>query len=406
MNNYSTNKRHFEEQLIKSNKQPEYVYQNQDLELIQSYEDADFFGYEVTPKTQGTICRECGQWITKIKDTRISYPTIGLINDKPVLLKLRRKLYTCHDCQCSTIHRIDGLFSHAQKFQTVKKQIINEIVTKKQTYSQVARRYKMSVSTIIHCFDRAANPNPDLSTVTHISIDETRLIPKVGNYQFVVTNALNGAVLAILPTRLAHSVATFLHTKFPKVEVITQDFWDTYRRAALDLASSPLVVVDRFHFVRFVMWAYNRTRVEIQKQTKIRLMKTWKLQNKSRSKLSVVSKKYVDQIINQDKNLKHAYEAKEFFLHLSRTRDLDYFREGIKKWRAFVLRHQLHHFYSILTTLDNWEKEIENMVVSPFSNGGAERANRTMKQAKNQAFGYQNLTRTEKLMIMRTSPAH
>ncbi|MGL5295852.1 MAG: hypothetical protein ACRDAO_02740 [Culicoidibacterales bacterium] len=46
------------------------------------------------------------------------------------------------------------------------------------------------------------------------------------------------------------------------------------------------------------------------------------------------------------------------------------------------------------------------MVVSPFSNGGAERANRSMKQAKNQAFGFQNLARTEKLMIMRTSSAH
>ncbi|MGL5916583.1 MAG: transposase, partial [Culicoidibacterales bacterium] len=54
-----------------------------------------------------------------------------------------------------------------------------------------------------------------------------------------------------------------------------------------------------------------------------------------------------------------------------------------KKWRTFVEKHELHHFCSILTTLDNWQEEMENIVVSPFSNGGAERANRSMKQAEN-----------------------
>jgi transposase len=406
MKNYSTTKRYFEDKLIYSTKHPDYIYQNKDLTVISSHEDSLYFGYVVTPSHTGTCCRSCGQLIFNIKDTRISYPTIGIINDKPVVLKLIRKLYFCHDCNCSTIHQVDGLLSHAQTSIQLKDQIIKEVVNKKQTYSQAARRFKTSVSTVIRYFDRKEVRPVDFSSITHVSIDETKLIPNAGNYQFVVTNALNGSILAILPNRLAPLVSTFMHDHFPNLEVITQDFWDTYRSAGVNHKACPQIVVDRFHFVRFAMWAYNRTRVELQKQKQLRLMKTWKLQNKSRKKLSKKSKRKVDQIIKQDKQLYLAYKAKEFFLHLSRIRDLEAFREGIKKWRALVEKHQLHHFYSIFTTLDNWHKEIENMVISPYSNGGAERANRTMKQAKNQAFGYRNLTRTEKLMILRTSSTH
>lgn len=406
MKNYSTNKRYFEDRLIHSPKKAEYVYQNCELTVLSAYEDDTFFGYEVTPKSRGTICRECGQFITRIKDTRTSYPTIGIINEKPVVLKLTRKLYTCPDCHCHTIHQIDGLFRYAQKSEQLKVQIVKELISAKQTYTQTAQRFKTSISTIIRYFDRVDYQRENHAEITHISIDETKLIPKVGNYQFVVTNALTGSVLTILPNRFGQSVTAFLQREFPAVRVVTQDFWDTYRRAANEMQLQPQVVVDRFHFVRFAMWAYNRTRVAVQKKYMLRLMKTWKLQNKSRKSLSISAQRKVDTIVKQNRELLLAYKAKEFFLHLSRLRDLEQFRIGIKKWRAFVEKHRLHHFYSILTTLDNWQQEIENMVVSPFSNGGAERANRSMKQAKNQAFGFQNLARTEKLMIIRTSSAH
>lgn len=40
------------------------------------------------------------------------------------------------------------------------------------------------------------------------------------------------------------------------------------------------------------------------------------------------------------------------------------------------------------------------MIKGKYSNGSAERVNRDIKQAKNQAFGFSNLIRSKKLIIL------
>jgi transposase len=75
----------------------------------------------------------------------------------------------------------------------------------------------------------------------------------------------------------------------------------------------------------------------------------------------------------------------------------------IQKWLKYIKAHQLTEFYFIETTLINWHTVIINMYNSTYSNGSIERINRTIKQAKNIAFGFKNLARATDLIKLRTS---
>lgn len=401
MKNCNTNKRYFEAILTTSTQEASYIINDTELKLINSFEDDEYIGFEVFSNHRDAVCQSCGQIIYRIKDTRISYPTIGYINKKPVMLKLHRKLYYCIDCNRSTIDQIDGLESYAQKSSNFIRQIMDDIITENISYSNAARRYKISVSNVLYHFDRVTAPTINLSTIDKISIDEVKFIPQSGNYQCVIADADTGHVITILENRFGQNVQEYFQNHLSHIQMMTQDFWEPYKNAIKNFSHQVEIVVDRFHFVRFGMWAYNRTRVSIQKSQDLPLAKSWKLQNKSRHRLSKLSKRKVDAIINQNQHLKFAYKAKEYYLYISRLRNIEDFRFHLEKWRAYVWRHELNEFYFILKTLDNWSVEIENMVISPYTNGSAERINRTIKQAKNIAFGFKNLQRATKLIQLR-----
>jgi len=401
MTNYTTIKRIFETNISKSTTKPGYKLNKPYFEEIDSFETDKFIGFEVNHIATDVKCKHCNKTISHIKDNKISYCNYDSIGGKTVILKIHKKLYYCPECKRSTVATTEDIKAHAQKSNKIIDLIKNELVENKETYTKVAKRYNISVHNVILHFDKIQEPSPKIDEIRVVSIDELRFIKEKSTYQCIISNAETGEIIEILENRYKPTVLNYFKNNLSHVDIITQDFWDTYRTCANAVGAR--VCVDKFHFVRFGMWAYGRTRVEIQKDKKIRLMKTWRLQNKSRKDLNKQAKHKLDnEVLNKSKTLNLAYKAKEWYLHLTRLKDIELFREGINKWRKFVEKHELEEFYSIFTTLDNWWEEIENMMTLPYSNGKAERINRMIKQSKNAAFGFRNLKRASKLMKLRS----
>ena len=382
------------------NIKPDYILERNDLSTINSYESEDYVAFEAATNSESTLCRCCGSITSNIKDKRITYPIIGTINDKPVLLKLHKKIYHCYECNTNTSEKIKGIERYAHKANEFIKMLLKSI--NDNTYSAVARRYKISCTNVILHFDKYRHNMPaiDVSKVENIGIDEVRFIPSVGNYQCVIYDHDKGNIIDILENRYLLTVTERLY-QFNNLKSITQDFWDTYRRAAQKSCNNINIIADKFHLARFVTWAFNRTRVRIQKETNLKLGKKWKLQTKSRKNLSKLSKRKLDMILSQNEELNKAYQAKEFFFSILKSRNSEEYLMRIDEWITFIKRHQLDKFYPIMITLKNWNKEIINMFDSKLSNGAIERANRTIKQAKNNAYGFKNLSRATDLIKMR-----
>jgi transposase len=316
MNNNTTIKKNFEEIMQKKIiEKPNFLINDASLELICCFEDENFIGYECKSKLNRTWCKECGCKISKVKDHKIAYSTHSIINGKPVILKLHKKLFYCSSCKISTIEQPIATRAYSQKTDNFINLIINDL--KEQTsYSTVARRYKISVTNVIFQFDKFRNSREkqDYSKIKHIAVDEVRIIPQVGNYQFVILDHITGNIVDILQNRYGANVKAYIENNLPHIEVMSQDFWEPYKNAVKDLKQPVKIVADKFHLARFATWAFNRTRVALQKSTNLKLGKSWKLQTKSRHKLDSKSKFRVDKIVNQHPDLEVAYKAKNYFL--------------------------------------------------------------------------------------------
>ena len=379
---------------------PHYQLARNDLRTLNSYENDEYIAYEVITSSQEMTCPGCGHLTSSVKDKRTTYPTVGLINEKPVLLKLTKKIYHCHKCHINTIESVAGIEKYARKANEFIKLFIKAL--NDNTYSATGRRFKVSCTNIILHFDkyRRTLQEEDVSAIKNIGIDEVRFIPTAGNYQCVLFNHDTGKIIDILSDRYLPTVTARL-LQFANIEKITQDFWDTYRRAGKSVFKNVKIITDKFHLARFSTWSYNRTRVKIQKDKKLRLARSWKLQTKARKDLSKLAKRKLDALLSQDQELLHAYKAKEFFLSIIRLNDANEYKVKINKWIDYVKKHNLIEFYAIITTLNNWHEEIINMFDSKLSNGAIERVNRTIKQAKSNAYGFTNLDRSTDLIKMR-----
>lgn len=405
MNNNITNKKYFEDKLIHhSIYNTTFTLNHKSLNVIESFEDDNYIAFECVSKSKYVECNSCGCIISRVKDCKIIYPLYAMINNKPVILKLHKKLFYCTDCNSSTIDQPIDIKPYAQKSTSYVNMMMNDL-KEQNTYSIVARRYQVSVSNVIFQFDKYRKTRkPSIySDIECIAVDEVRFIPNAGKYQFVVMDHATGNVVDILDNRYGSTVRDYIHRNIPHVKVMSLDFWNPYRNAVKGLSQPVTIVSDKFHLARFASWGFNRTRVSIQKKTGLKLGKSWKLQSKSRHKLCLSRKRKVDSIVAKHKTLEAAYNAKNYFFAILRMQSSSEYEYHIQKWLKYIKTHQLTEFYFIETTLNNWNDEITNMYNTTYSNGSIERINRTIKQAKNIAFGFRNLPRSTDLIKLRTS---
>lgn len=116
--------------------------------------------------------------------------------------------------------------------------------------------------------------------MTKYSISYTKLkLPKVmsidefkGNtwgekYQYIMTDPVNKKIIDILPQRYKNElIEYFRKCERSQVTHFVSDMWFTYFDIAKNELKNAVFIVDKFHFVRQVIWALDATRKEEQKK--------------------------------------------------------------------------------------------------------------------------------------------
>ena len=405
MDNSNTVKSYFESTLLNHPVECTSVVPNiNNIKITASYEDVNYIGFDCVSTSEEGICKHCGQLLSKVKDRRTCYVTIGMFNLKPIVLRLTKKLYYCPDCSKSTIERLLDTTGNQQRTDSFLNSMI-DMLKENICYSVVARINKISVSNLIRHFDKKElrETQIDLSSIKNLSIDETRIIKnrKLGNYQCVLMDSDTKKIVSILKTREKRYIKEFIGNMFESVDTLTQDLWNPYRSVGKTLFPKCDVIADPFHVVRQFMWAFSRTRIEIAKESKQSTNKNWKILTKREQSLDAVGKEKLSKILSENHKLKIAHEAKEFALELFRSNTKDQYLSRLEYFEYFIQEHKLIEFEKALKSIKNWQEEIINMIYYPYSNGSMERANRIIKQSKNAAFGFSILARTKKLIQYR-----
>lgn len=356
--------------------------------------------YEVflsLPRKQHT-CPRCQQTTDKIKDYRQQQiKDINILNYQTIIVLLKRR-YICSHCGKCFAEENHLIAKYQRNTLRLEQSIINEC-NLLQSFSQIAKRFNLSVTTIIRKFNIISYSLPKLPEC--ISIDEFKGNADNEKFQCNLTNPITHKILDILPSRNTEKLykyfLQFSRKERLKVNLVVMDLSSLFRSVITNVFPNAEIVADKFHVIRLVVWAMEKVRKRIQKQfhkEKRRWCKRSKyLLTTPDYKLNADEKLELNRILISSEELSTAYALKEYFYKIFQARNKAAAINQLSNWLMLAGKSQLNEFKSCITTFTRWSNEIVNVIEKKVTNAFTEGIHNKIKVLKRISFGVRNFNR-------------
>lgn len=341
-------------------------------------------------------CPCCGNKTSKIHDYRNQNIKDISAFGKNVILVLRKRRYACPECGKHFAEPNTFL----PRYYRMTVRLIASIIEKlrnERSFTSVAKEVGVSVSTVIRIFDIIQYP--EVTTCpSALSIDEFKGNTGGEKYNVILCDAENKRVIDILPQRKeVFLIDFFKKTDRSNVKYFVSDMWTTYREIAKHFFDKATFLVDKYHWVRQVIWAFESVRKELQKTLKPETRKYFKrsrsLLIKRQQELSSEQQEKVNTMLWYSSELLEAYTIKNWFFRIFDLKDPIEAKRELSEWIDLVKESELTPFVKCANAFANWKNGILNSLDSSFTNGFTEGCNNKIKVLKRNAYGYSNFKR-------------
>lgn len=264
------------------------------------------------------------------------------------------------------------------------------------SFTSIAKQVNLSVSTVIRIFDLVQYGKPQLGSV--VAIDEFKGNTTNEKYQCILTDPENGRVLDILPNRYMHNLAAyFKDLDRSNTSFVVSDMWQPYADIFNTYFKNATHVLDRYHVIRQVVWAFEAVRKEEQKRFSKSHRRYFKRSKSLLIKcfdfLSDEQKQQVNVMLYSSPNLSSAYYFKEAFFKVTKIKDAVLLRQELSSWVLNAQNSTLPRFRQCANTFTNWGPQMINAFTCTYSNGFTEGCNNKIKVLKRNAYGFRNFNR-------------
>lgn len=121
---------------------------------------------------------------------------------------------------------------------------------------------------------------------------------------------------------------------------MVMDLSKSFKKAVQRQLENPLIIADRFHFMRKAYWAFDQVRREVQhklyKEQRIRMKRNKELLWISPFKLNPKEKERVEELLALDSDLREAYELKNELDVWLKTSTMENAKTGLEAWTTRV----------------------------------------------------------------------
>lgn len=223
-------------------------------------------------------------------------------------------------------------------------------------------------------------------------------------------------MLGILPNRKKeYLVKYFMNTQNRhSVKFVVSDMYEPYLQVQKIMFSKAKYVVDKFHYIRYIMDAIDGVRIRIQKNyneksKEYKILKNkknvgllrkygneinWWVETqryKNNHMVLILPKEILDEIFNISDEIRRAYQLKELFLDIINHATYSDAKEPLLNWIDLCYESEIEEFKSAANTINNWLEYIVNSFIDErYTNGFTEGINNKIKVIKRNAFGYRN----------------
>ena len=348
-------------------------------------------------KRKEHTCPHCSAKTDKVHDYREQVikdiPAFG----KTIYLHLKKRRY-----RCSCGKRFQEKNTFLPRYHRLTNRLVAYVINLLRTevsFSRVAREVNLSVTTVIRIFDLVSYSNNTLPTA--LSIDEFKGNTNGEKYQCILTDPVNKVVLDILPKRYKSYLALYF-SKYTKeqrshVQYFVSDMWKTYSEISSIWFKKATQVVDKYHWIRQVIWAFESVRKQEQKKFskshRRYFKKSRKLLLKRFDSLNDEQKQQINVMLYTSPTLSTAYFYKESFLKILDCKDRASAKKAMSEWINSAMDTDVPQLQNCAETMINWLSGILNSFSSSVTNGFTEGCNNKIKVLKRNAYGYRNFNR-------------
>ena len=263
----------------------------------------------------------------------------------------------------------------------------------------VADSTNVSVNTVARLLDTVSYTIPSVPEC--ISIDEFKGNTSAGKYQCILVDAKKHRVLDILPDRTQKHLSSYFRTlnraQRDRVKFFVCDMWEPYVDLGKAYFHNANIVIDKYHFIRYVTWAIENVRKRLQKKMPADLRKYYKRSRKliltRYNKLKDENKKACDLMLLYNDDLRTAHRLKEWFYDICQNEKYKIQRDGFWEWIKAAEKSGIPEFEDCAKTYRNWSSGILNAFKYGYTNGPTEGYNNKIKVLKRVSFGIRNFER-------------
>ena len=333
----------------------------------------------------------------------------------PTLLRLKKRRFQCKSCRRVTVAETSIVEKNCQISNLVRQKVA-QLLTQKMSLTDIARRLRVSTSTVYRKLDQFAFKEHYDKLPAVISWDEFGF--KKGELAFVAQNYETNELITILDNRRQTSIRNYF-LKYPlkarqKVQFITMDMSGAYIPLVRRLFPNAKIVLDRFHIIQHLGRAFLKTRIAImnqfdKKSLPYRALKNhWRLFQKDSRKLSLNS--FYSQTFRQtlaphevvaktlvfSEELSNDYNLYQLLLFHFQEKRVDEFFDLIEENRSKVN----HYFQTVFRTFLRHKQYIKNALETDYSNAKLEATNKLIKDIKRLGFGFRNFINFKKRVFI------
>lgn len=386
------------------------------------------FIYEVDQRTDVRICPYCHSKDAYINSFRFSEINCSETEHIEDILRVKRVRFKCCQCGKTFTPPLVGIEPYA-KTSSQTMQLIYRDFPSKLTFSQIAKRYGLSVNRIIQIFDEKIKflPRRPLSEV--LCIDEISFESEIGSkYACILYDFHRCEIIDIIISRqMPYLREYFANIPVPerkKVKIVISDMYDSYSTIARHYLTSAIHIVDMFHVIRLLTTAINTLRVRtmnfmtdkkspeynfMKKNWKLFLCRTSKVPNRFYTYQKTGEMFHYDELLKRciqlNPSLWSAYNTLQDLLNYQSKYTFDEAMRFLQRITNNLLQCESPIIQEVGRSYHKWRVEIANAFSKTqnqirYHNGIAENINNHLKSITKAAYGYRNFQRFRKRAML------
>ena len=331
------------------------------------------------------------------------------------VLTIRKRRFRCYECEKIFTETIDILPNKNTISNRLRIQIHKDLL-KMLTFDYIAEKNHVSITFVINELKSIMKDyKKNIYTLPEvISFDEFKADTDKGKYAFIINDPINKKTIDILPNRRKEYLIKYFTTvnNRKEVEYVICDMYEPYLIVTKVMFPRAKYIVDRFHYVEYIMDALDDIRIRVQKEYEYNTREYRLLKNKknvsllrkysedinwfkqvtryrNKTKIYKYPKEILDEIFDISEDIKIGYDLKELFLQIINNSTYESAKADLESWIDLCRESKIEEFIVASKTIENWLDYIVNSFIDKrFTNGYTEGLNNKIKTLKRMGFGY------------------